>query len=197
MDLNLTLEKNNRLEFSLKGVPVPFANLLRRYGMGQISTFAIDRVTFYENSSSMFDEYIAHRLGEVPLTSETSKATDEVALTLEAEGPSTVYSRHLKSTDAKIKSALDSIPLLVLLEGQNIRLEAKARQGIGRQHAKFQPGIITYEMLTPNEFKFKAESFMQFEPRTFLGKAADIIIDRCTEFEEKLGEMKKPKGEKE
>jgi DNA-directed RNA polymerase subunit D len=197
MDLNLTLEKNNRLEFALKGVPVPFANLLRRYGMGQVPVFAIDRVTFYENSSTMFDEYVSHRLGQVPLSSESSKATDEITLTLEAEGPGTVYSRALKSTDSKIRSALDNIPLLNLLEGQNLRLEAKARQGIGRQHSKFQPGIITYEMLSPNEFKFKAESFMQLEPRTFLSRAADIIIDRCGEFEEKLSEVKKSKGDKE
>jgi DNA-directed RNA polymerase subunit D len=197
MDLNLTLEKNNRLEFSLKGVAVPFANLLRRYGMGQVPVFAIDRVTFYENSSTMFDEYVSHRLGQIPLVSETSKATDEVILTLEAEGPGTVYSRQLKSTDAKIKASLENIPLLNLLEGQNLRLEAKARQGIGRQHAKFQPGIIAYEMLSPTEFKFKTESFMQLEPRTFLSRAADVIMDRCGEFEEKITEVKKPKGEKE
>jgi DNA-directed RNA polymerase subunit D len=197
MDLNLTLEKENRLEFLLKGAQLPFANLVRRYGMGQVPVFAIDRVTFYENSSSIFDEYIAHRLGQVPLTSENSKATDEVTLTLEAEGPGTVYSRALHSTDSKIKSSLDNIPLLSLLEGQNLRLEAKARQGIARQHAKFQPGLIAYEALSPNEFKFKVETFMQLDPRTLLSRTADLIISRCDEFEEKLTEVKKPKGPKE
>jgi DNA-directed RNA polymerase subunit D len=191
----MTTEKNNRLNFTLKGVQVPFANLLRRYGMGQVPVFAIDKVTFYENGSALFDEYIAHRLGEVPLTSEASRAADEVTLTLESEGPCTVYSKALKSTDAKIKASLDNIPLLSLLEGQNLRLEAKARQGIGRQHAKFQPGLIAYEMLSPNEFKFKTETFTQLEPRTFLSRAADVIIERCDEFEEKLGAKKEKKGE--
>lgn len=196
MDLNLTLEKENRLEFALKGVQTPFANLMRRYGMGQVPVFAIDHVTFYENSSSIFDEYIAHRLGQVPLASESSRAADEVSLTLEAEGPCTVYSRSLKSADSKIKSSLDNIPLLSLLEGQNIRLEAKARQGIARQHAKFQPGLIAYEVLSPNEFKFKVETFMQLDPRALLSRTADLIMNRCDEFEEKLSEVKRPKGEK-
>ncbi|VVC01426.1 DNA-directed RNA polymerase subunit D [uncultured archaeon] len=193
MNIDMTLEKENKLQFTLKGASAPFSNLVRRYLIGQLPTFAIDRVTFYENSSAMFDEYIAHRLGQVPLLSDISRAKDEVVFTLEAEGPGTIYSKSLKSTDSKIKSALDDIPLLRLLEGQNLRLEAKARQGIGREHAKFQPGIMSYEMLSPTEFKFKVESFMQLEPRLMLTKSADMIIAKCDEFEEKLGEIKKEK----
>ncbi len=191
MNVDLTLEKDNRLEFMLKGASAPFSNLVRRYVVGQLPTFAIDRVTFYENSSAMFDEYIAHRLGQVPLLSDVARAKDEVVFTLEAEGPSTIYSKQLKSTDSKIKSALDGIPLLRLLEGQNLRLEAKARMGIGRQHGKFQPGLVSYEMLSPSEFKFKVESFMQIEPRVMLAKTADMIIERCDELDEKLSEIKK------
>jgi len=191
MDIEITKEKGNKLEFRLKGSSVPFSNLLRRYLIGQVPTFAIDSVTFYENSSPMFDEYIAHRLGQVPIISDSSHAKDEVAFTLEADGPGTVYSKSLKSTDPKIKAALEDLPLLKLLEGQNIRLEAKARMGIGRQHAKFQPGIISYELLSPAEFRFKVESFMQMDPRTLLSKTADRIIERCEELEKKLGEIKK------
>lgn len=194
MDIDMLKEKDNKLEFVLKGAPVPFANLIRRYGMGQVPVFAIDRVTFYENSSSMFDEYLAHRLGQVPLVSDSSRAGDEIVFTLEAEGPSTVMSKELKSSDAKVKASLDNLPLLKLLEGQNIRLEAKARKGIGRQHAKWQPGLIAYEILKANEFKFKVESFMQLEPRDFLMKSADIVIARCDELDEKLADIKAPKG---
>jgi len=197
MDINMSLENGNKLEFLLKGSTVPFSNLVRRYCLSQLPVFAIDRVTFYENNASLFDEYVAHRLGQLPIVSEGGKSDDEVVFTLEAEGPSTVYSRELKSTDSKIKSALDDIPLLKLLEGQNLRLEAKARRGIGRQHAKFQPGLISYEALSQNEFKFKVESFMQLEPRDMLSKTADILISRCEELEEKLGEVKPPKSGKE
>ena len=195
MDIDMTREKENKLEFNLKGSPVYFANLLRRYAIGQVSVFAIDRVTFYENSSSMFDEYLAHRIGQLPLLSESGRATDEIALTLEASGPGVVYSKALKSTDSKIKSALDDIPLLKLLEGQNVRLEAKAIRGIGRQHAKFQPGLVSYEVLKPNELHMKVESFMQLEPRVLLSRTADLVIAKCEELEEKLGDVKKAKEE--
>ena len=195
MDIDMTREKENKLEFNLKGSPVYFANLLRRYAIGQVSVFAIDRVTFYENSSSMFDEYLAHRIGQLPLLSESGRATDEIALTLEASGPGVVYSKALKSTDSKIKSALDDIPLLKLLEGQNVRLEAKAIRGIGRQHAKFQPGLVSYEVLKLNELHMKVESFMQLEPRVLLSRTADLVIAKCEELEEKLGDVKKAKEE--
>ncbi len=144
MNVDMTLEKDNRLEFMLKGASTPFSNLVRRYVVGQLPTFAIDRVTFYENNSAMFDEYIAHRLGQVPLLSDISRAKDEVVFTLDAEGPSTIYSKQLKSTDAKIKSALDDIPLLRLLEGQNLRLEAKARTGIGTQRPNGHAAFVSY-----------------------------------------------------
>ncbi|MEM4633733.1 MAG: DNA-directed RNA polymerase subunit D [Candidatus Anstonellaceae archaeon] len=189
MNISILLEKNNRLEFMLRGASVPFSNMLRRYAMGQVPVYAIDRVVFYENSSALFDEYIAHRLGQIPILSESVRA-DEVVFTLEAEGPTTILSRDLKSTDSKIKAAIDNIPILKLLEGQNLRLEAKARMGIGRQHAKFQPGLVSYEILSPNELKFKVESFMQLEPREFLLRSADMIIKRCEELESKLEEIK-------
>lgn len=191
MNISMVSEKDNRLEFLLRGASVPFSNLLRRYGLGQVPVFAIDKVTFYENGSATFDEYVAHRIGQVPIKSDSGKATDEVTFTLESEGPSTITSRELKSTDSKIRAALDDIPLLKLLEGQNLRLEAKARRGIGRQHAKFQPGLISYEVLSPTEFRFKVESFMQLEPREYLLKTADLIIEKCDELEAKLAEIKK------
>ena len=193
MDIDILREKENRIEFHLKGSPVYFANLMRRYAIGQIPVFAIDRVTFYENSSSMFDEYLAHRIGQIPLLSDSGRATEEIALSLEMSGPSTVYSKNLKSTDSKIKAAFDDIPLLKLLEGQNIRLEAKAIRGIGRQHAKFQPGLISYDVLKPGELHMKVESFMQLDPRELLSKTADLVITKCEELEEKLGGIKKAK----
>jgi len=194
MNIEMAMEKGNRIEFLLKGGSASFANVIRRFGMGQVPVFAIDSVTFYENGSSMFDEYIAHRIGQVPLVSDSaSKAKDEILFTLDAQGPSTVYTKELKSADSKIRSALDNIPLLRLLEGQNLRLEAKARKGIGRAHAKWQPGLISYEILEGKDFRFKAETFLQLEPREFLSAAADAVIARCDELDEKLSEVKKAK----
>lgn len=192
MNIEILSEKDNKIEFLLKGSTLSFANLIRRFGMSRVPVFAIDKVTFYENDSAMFDEYIAHRLGLVPIASErNAREGEEVLFTLEASGPATIYSKDLKSTDPKIKAAFENIPLLKLLEGQNLRLEAKARLGVGSKHAKWQAGLISYEVLGEKEFKMKLESFMQLEPRELLLATADMIIKRCDEIEENLSKAEK------
>lgn len=125
------------MEFVLKDATVAFANAIRRMGMSQVPVFAIDSVTFYENNSAVFDEYIANRLGLIPLTSDGAhKADEEVLLSLGAEGPRMVHSKELKSSTPKVKCVYDNIPIIKLGEDRGIRLEAKARMGTGAEHAK-------------------------------------------------------------
>ena len=77
------------VKFEIKGVTYTFANALRRIMINSVPAFAIDSVTFYKNTSAMFDEYIAHRIGLVPILTPTSgyDEKDEILFTLEAEGP--------------------------------------------------------------------------------------------------------------
>lgn len=190
VQLSLLYEKDYKMEFLLKGTSVYFANLLRRLGIGQVPVYAIDKVTFYENSSSLFDEYIAHRIGQVPLISDQGKGS-EILFTLEAEGPAVVFSKDLKSKDSKVKVAVPNIAIVKLNEGQNIRLEAKAIKGIGRTHGKFQAGLLSYEILSDDEFKFKVETFMQMTARDLLLETSDLLLKKCEELEEALKELDK------
>lgn len=179
------------MEFVLKDATVAFANAIRRIGMSQVPVFAIDRVIFYENTSSLFDEYIANRLGLLPLTSEGKhKEDEEVLFTLDAgPGPKVVYSKELKSSDPKVKCVYDNIPIIKLGEEGRIRLEAKARLGKGIEHAKFQAGIISYGYEGDGRnFKFKVESFGQVSPKTMLLKAAEELAKKCEELEKQLKE---------
>ncbi|VVB57220.1 DNA-directed RNA polymerase subunit D [uncultured archaeon] len=191
MEISVESEDSRRMSFALTGSRAGFANLLRRYAMNQVSTFAIDKVVFYENTSSLFDEYLAHRIGLVPLKwAPGFKPEEEVVFTLEASGPASVNSGMLQSTQDKVKVATERIPLLKLMQDQNLRLEAKAIQVAGRKHAKWQAGLAAYEM-DGNKFNFKVESFMQMAPRDMLGRAIDMLEEKCEELDTDLASLSK------
>jgi len=147
------------ISFSLSGATPAFANALRRVMTAEIPVMAIDDVDIYENTSSLFDEFIAHRLGLIPLTTDLkgyklpaeccggncSKCS--VILSLDEKGPCMVYSKDLKSKDKEIKPAEGKIPIMKLIEGQKLRFEAKAVLGIGKNHMKHQAGLVSYRML--------------------------------------------------
>ncbi|OHT00947.1 DNA-directed RNA polymerase II subunit rpb3 [Tritrichomonas foetus] len=62
--------KTRTIEFELLNARTAFANALRRIMIAEIPTFAFEHVEFQQNTSPLPDEFIAHRLGLIPLISE-------------------------------------------------------------------------------------------------------------------------------
>jgi DNA-directed RNA polymerase subunit D len=132
-------------------------NALRRIALSEVPSMAIDEVVMIDNSSILQDEIIAHRLGLTPLKTdldsynlpEECKCQSEfgcnlcrVTLTLDAEateGTRSVYSGELVSENPDIVPVSDKIPIIKLAKGQKLKLEAYARLGKGKNHAKWQP----------------------------------------------------------
>ena len=156
MEISILEEKGNSLRFMLKDSNAAFANALRRAMVSEVNTMAIDDVVFIDNSSMMYDEVVAHRLGLVPLRTDLdayvpreecdcgselgcNKCT--AALTVEAEATDhtvTIYSGDLRS-ETDVKPISDKIPITRLAPFQRLKLEAYARLGRGQEHAKWSP----------------------------------------------------------
>ena len=158
MELKTVHKEGNKLFFVIKDTDHVFVNTLRRTILNDVPTIAIKNVTITKNTSALFDEFIAHRLGLLPLTTDLSSynlisecicklagcAKCQISFILKAEGPLTVHASDLKSQDPKIKAVYGNIPVVKLLKGQELEFEAVAGLGTGKEHAKFTPGNIYF-----------------------------------------------------
>lgn len=73
MQKNLLIENltENQIRFRLKNVSTAYANTLRRIIIAEVPTMAIEFVNIRENTSPLHDEFLSHRLGLIPLYSNT------------------------------------------------------------------------------------------------------------------------------
>ncbi|MHA1861394.1 MAG: DNA-directed RNA polymerase subunit D, partial [Candidatus Ranarchaeia archaeon] len=67
VELRILDKDEEQIRFILKDVDVAFANALRRTILTEVPALAIDEVVIVENSSALYDEILAHRLGLIPL----------------------------------------------------------------------------------------------------------------------------------
>jgi DNA-directed RNA polymerase subunit D len=162
MKLAKVKAKGNVLELEMKDSNDWYVNTLRRLMMNEVPVMAIEVCAITKNDSILYDEVLTHRLGLVPLTTDIQSyvlptkeeqesgeflAQSSVKLTLEAKGPGIVFAKDLKSKDPKVKPVFPEMPIVKLLENQEIRLEATAVMGVGRVHAKWSSGNIFYRKI--------------------------------------------------
>ncbi len=169
MDIAFSRLDDTTARFTLSGTSQPFTNALRRSMIGEVPTLAIDEVRIYDNTSALFDEMLAHRLGLIPIRTDLDCYVPQdrcscegagcdrcsVMYTLSVEGPGIVYSRDLIPQDPRAAPAVEGIPIVKLAKDQKVVLEARAILNKGRVHAKWQPtttcGYKNYPVIDVSE----------------------------------------------
>ncbi len=142
------------------GVTPPLINSLRRVLISEVPVLAIDDVIILDNTSVLYDEVLAHRLAMIPIKTDLKKLPKieeceqelvdpslcqvRFELNVEAKEPMVVYSRDLRSDDPEVRPVYEDIPIVKLVPGQKIVLEAYAKLGRARNHAKWQAGLAAY-----------------------------------------------------
>ena len=117
MDVELISQdkKQNRAVFLVKGASPAFVNMLRKTITDEVPTMAIEDVEIRKNSSVLYDEMIAHRIGLIPLVTDldayvlpedcTCKGEGcskcQLQLSLKGKGPGYLYASDIKSKDPK------------------------------------------------------------------------------------------------
>ncbi len=187
-----------KISVRLKGVPLQYANALRRICLNGVPVFAIDTVDVIENSSAMMDESIAHRLGMIPLKTELSRFNEpdsRVLLVLDSgnkETSETVTTADLLSQDEVVKPTSNKISIAYLAPGQKIKVEAYARLGRGTEHAKWNSSNVSILTHTDknNEYDLTVETTGALEPKEIVIAGVDELAKRLEEFKEILVNFK-------
>ncbi|XP_024960496.1 DNA-directed RNA polymerases II, IV and V subunit 3-like [Cynara cardunculus var. scolymus] len=176
--------KDDYAKFELRETDASMANALRRVMIAEVPTIAIDLVEIEVNSSVLNDEFIAHRLGLIPLTSERAmsmrfsrdcdacdgdgqcefcsvefhlraKCINDQTLDVTSKdlysSDHTVVPVDFSDTGAGFENNEDQrgITIVKLRKGQELRLRAIARKGIGKDHAKWSPAATVTFMYEP------------------------------------------------
>ena len=127
-----------------KKIDLREVNLLRRSIMGHVRSFAIEYVTFYENSSVRDDEILALRLGLVPIH-QVSIAHDDIKYD-DSRGIKVIFGnidvfgpKIVTTSDIMGFTFLTETPIVTLLKDQRLSCDLIATEGYGDMHAKWRP----------------------------------------------------------
>ncbi|KAI7860485.1 RNA polymerase Rpb3/Rpb11 dimerization domain-containing protein [Circinella umbellata] len=152
----------DHIDFVLSDTDLSVANALRRVMIAEVPTVAIDMVEIETNSTVLADEFIAHRLGMVPIDSrdvEKLRYTRDCTCSQYCPECSVELTMHVKCTDDRTKTVTSrdlissnptfapvlqdkndaGVMLVKLRKGHELKLKCIAKKGVAKEHAKWSP----------------------------------------------------------
>jgi len=207
--LEVISKDNQKISLKLKGVPLQYANALRRVCLNGVPVFAIDTVDIIENSSVLPDEGLAHRLGLIPIKTDLSRFNEpskcdchsesgcsncKVMLVLDSgdsDVTRTILSEELSSEDESISPISTKIPIVELAPGQRVKVECYARLGRGTEHAKWNSAntSILTETDKEDERILTIESTGALDPKQIVLSGVEEVGNRIAQFKEAINEI--------
>jgi DNA-directed RNA polymerase subunit D len=207
--LDVISKDSEKIAIKLKGVPLQYANALRRVCLNGVPVFAVDTVDIIENTSVLPDEGLAHRLGLIPLKTDLSRFNEpskcdcqsesgcsncKILLVLdsgEAEQTRAVLSSELSSEDDTVKPVSEKIPIVQLAPGQKIKIECYARLGRGTEHAKWNASNIATLTDTDKDDEkiLTVESTGALNPEQIVLEGVQEVSRRVVEFKDMINNI--------
>jgi DNA-directed RNA polymerase subunit D len=207
--LEVISKDNQKISLKLKGVPLQYANALRRVCLNGVPVFAIDTVDIIENSSVLPDEGLAHRLGLIPIKTDLSRFNEpskcdchsesgcsncKVMLVLDSgdsDVTRTILSEELSSEDESITPISSKIPIVELAPGQRVKVECYARLGRGTEHAKWNSANISILTETDKEDEriLTVESTGALDPKQIVLSGVEEVSNRIAQFKQAINQI--------
>lgn len=166
MKIDIISKTMSKLVFDLRNAHPAIANALRRILISEVPSIAIHSVSIRENDTIFPDEYIAHRLGLIPIDVDTgllaatgiendTQAVLEFKLMVQNNTQDIVslFSEQIiwvpklgqEHFHVQVKPG---VLICKMAPGNTISMELSAVKGVGKDHAKWSPvSLCTYRLM--------------------------------------------------
>jgi len=162
MAMELIKKEENGMVF-ISEIDISLANAIRR-SVGEIPILAIFETDIYKNDSALYDEIISHRLGLVPLKNQKLKSGDSFELKLNVKTKNGER-KDVLSGDLGDDVVYPEMPIVLLENGQELKLVAKANVGLGINHSRYFPGLLYYKHFPKIKISSEGEKHVELANR--------------------------------
>ncbi len=159
MKVNLLEKSDDKIVFEITGSSPAFVNTIRRSIVNKVPVMAAEKIDITANSSALYDEMLAHRVGLIPIKFPAGKynlrkdcsckgkgcASCEVKGVVKKRGTTSVCGEDIKFTDENVSAKNPKELITKIIDRQEVNFELTARLGTANEHARWQPALVGYK----------------------------------------------------